>query len=81
MCYYIKCKTITFSKIINIGDRFRFQRELFRGNGEDMNKSINYINQLATLNEALSFLKSKYEWTEENETAEDFYQIIRRRFI
>jgi hypothetical protein len=74
-------KITDIKQAINIGDRFRFQRELFRGNGEDMNKSINYINQLATLNEALSFLKSKYEWTEENETAEDFYQIIRRRFI
>lgn len=66
---------------INIGDRFRFQRELFRGNGEDMNKTLSYINQLATLNEALSFLRSKYGWSTDNETAEDFYQIVRRRFL
>ncbi|MBV5282576.1 MAG: hypothetical protein JZU53_09120 [Paludibacter sp.] len=66
---------------INIGDRFRFQRELFRGNGEDMNKTLSYINQLATLNEALSFLRSKYGWATDNETAEDFYQIVKRRFL
>ena len=66
---------------INIGDRFRFQRELFRGNGEDMNKTLSYINQLATSNEALSFLRSKYGWATDNETAEDFYQIVRRRFL
>ena len=66
---------------INIGDRFRFQRELFRGNGEDMNKTLSYINQLATLNEALSFLRSKYGWVTDNDTAEDFYQIVRRRFL
>lgn len=66
---------------INIGDRFRFQRELFRGNGEDMNKTLSYINQLATINEALSFLRSKYGWATDNETAEDFYQIVRRRFL
>ena len=66
---------------INIGDRFRFQRELFRGNGEDMNKTLTYINQLDTLNEALSFLRSKYGWATDNETAEDFYQIVRRRFL
>ena len=65
---------------INIGDRFRFQRELFKGNGEDMNKTLSYINQLASLNEVISFLKSKYNWNEKNEVTEDFLQIIRRRF-
>jgi hypothetical protein len=66
---------------INIGDRFRFQRELFRGNGEDMNKTLTYLNQLATENEALSFLRSKYGWATDNNTAEDFYQIVKRRFL
>lgn len=66
---------------ISIGDRFRFQRELFKGNGEDMNKTLNYINQLATLNEATTFLQSKYGWDTDNETTEDFYQIVRRKFL
>lgn len=74
-------KITDIRQAINIGDRFRFQRELFRGNGEDMNKTISYVNQLATLNEALSFLKSKYGWATDNDTAEDFYQIVRRRFV
>ncbi len=66
---------------ISIGDRFLFQRELFRGNGEDMNKTLTYINQLATFDEVQSFLQSKYAWDPDNETVEDFYQIIRRRFL
>jgi len=66
---------------INIGDRFRFQRELFKGNGEDMNKTLNYINQLATLHEVQSFLGSKYNWAESNESVEAFYQIVKRRFL
>lgn len=66
---------------ISIGDRFRFQRELFRGNGEEMNKSLTYINQLATTEEAISFLNSKYGWTEDNETAIDFLQLVRRKFL
>ena len=68
-------------KAISIGDRFRFQRELFRGNGEDMNKTLNYLNQLATFDEAVSFLQAKYKWEKENETAQDFYQILKRRFL
>lgn len=65
---------------ISIGDRFRFQRELFGGNGEEMNKALNYINQLYSMDEVLSFL-SKYRWEKDNETAEDFRQIIRRKFL
>ncbi len=66
---------------INIGDRFRFQRELFKGNGEDMNKTLNYINQLATFVEVQAFLQSKYNWAENNESADDFYHIVKRRFL
>lgn len=74
-------KVEDIKQAISIGDRFRFQRELFKGNGEDMNKTLNYINQLATLNEAITFLQSKYGWDTENETTEDFYQIVRRKFL
>lgn len=74
-------KISDIKQAINISDRFRFQRELFKGNGEDMNKTLHYINQLATFEEATSFLQSKYNWALDNETAEDFLQITKRRFI
>lgn len=65
---------------ISLGDRFRFQRELFKNNGEEMNKVLSYINKLATYEEVLSFLQSKYSWDNDNAVAEDFYQIIKRKF-
>lgn len=65
---------------ISIGDRFRFQRELFGGNGEDMNKTLNYINQLASLEEVMSFLHNKYKWVEDDNDVMDFMQIVKRRF-
>ena len=68
-------------KAISIGERFRFQRELFNGNGEDMNKTLTYINHAATLAEAMDFLEKKYKWERYNESAADFYRIIKRRFI
>ena len=74
-------KITDIKQAINIGDRFRFQRELFKSNGEDMNKTLNYIIQLATLEEVLSFLQSKYNWPVENEAVEDFLQIVKRRFL
>ncbi|NLO69629.1 MAG: hypothetical protein GX102_01475 [Porphyromonadaceae bacterium] len=66
---------------INIGDRFRFQRELFGGNGEVLNKTISYLNQLANYSEAESFLKSKFGWDEDNPNAEEFLQIVKRRYL
>jgi hypothetical protein len=65
---------------ISLGDRFRFQRELFKNNGEEMNKTLSYINKLATYEEVISFLQSKYGWEEGSAAAEDFYQIIKRKF-
>jgi len=65
---------------INIGDRFRFQRELFNGNGEVMNKAIAYLNQLQKFEEAKSFLQSKFNWAVDNVHAEDFLQIVKRRY-
>jgi len=65
---------------ISLGDRFRFQRELFKNNGEEMNKTLSYINMLATYEEVISFLQSKYAWEEDNPTAEDFYQLVKRKF-
>ncbi len=65
---------------ISLGDRFRFQRELFNNNGEEMNKTLAYINKLATYEEIVNFLSSKYTWAEDNASVEDFYRIIKRKF-
>ena len=66
---------------MNIGDRFRFQRELFGSNGEVMNKTITYLNQLAKFEEAVSYLKSKFGWSDDNPHAEEFLQLIKRRYL
>ena len=73
-------KVDDIKQAISIGDRFRFQRELFRGNGEEMNKTLTYLNQLATLKEAQAFLQSKYNWAADSDAAEDFYQILKRKY-
>lgn len=65
---------------ISLGDRFRFQRELFHNNGEEMNKMLSYINMLASYDEIVSFLQSKYGWSSDHPAATDFYQLIKRKF-
>ena len=66
---------------ISIGDRFRFQRELFDGNGELMNKTLFKLNQMNDFHEASAYLQSKFKWKEEDETVENFYQIVKRRYL
>ena len=65
---------------ISIGDHFRFQRELFAGNGELMNKTIAKLNQMASLDEAMKYLQAKFTWKADDETADSFLQILRRRY-
>ncbi len=65
---------------ISIGDHFRFQRELFAGNGELMNKTIAKLNQMASLDEAMKYLQGKFTWKADDETADSFLQILRRRW-
>jgi hypothetical protein len=73
-------KISDIKQAISIGDRFRFQRELFNGNGEVMSRTLSKINQCANLDEALKYLTSKFKWNKENETVADFHQLLKRRF-
>lgn len=65
---------------LSIGDRFRFQRELFNNNGELMNKMIAYLNKLANYEEAETFLKRKFNWSDDNLATKDFLEIVKRRY-
>ncbi len=66
---------------ISIGDRFRFQRELFGGNGELMNKTIADLNNASSLEKALSYVAENFKWNSEDENVKDFLNLLERKFI
>ena len=66
--------------LISIGDRFRFSRELFGGNGEKMSKTLNEINNMATLQEATDYITVILGWDKDNHTVQDFIAVLKRRF-
>lgn len=68
-------------KAIGINDKMLFQRELFASNGAKMNSTIDQLNEMKDFDEALSFLKSNYEWDFESERTISFLNIIKRRYI
>ncbi len=67
-------------KAISLGDRFLFQRELFAGNGELMNKTIDHLNDLSSLNEALAYIAKHFDWNTDSPAYELFTNILKRRW-
>ena len=71
-------------KAIGINDRFVFVRELFRGDEAAYERSIKTINNFNIYSEAEYWmsreLRLKLGWSDTSETAQHFYQLVRRRF-
>ena len=67
-------------KAISLGDRFLFVRELFANNGEELQKTIDILNGLSSLNEALAWIDAHQRWDKESKAYELFVNVLRRRF-
>lgn len=65
---------------ISLGDRFLFQRELFAGNGELMQKTLDDINALHSLEDATEYINQHFEWDHDTHAAQLFENVLRRRF-
>ena len=66
---------------ITLGDRFRFQRELFAGNGEKMSKAISDFNSFETMTEAQAYISKNFDWALDNDAVSDFIQLLQRRYL
>ena len=65
---------------ISLNDSFRFSRELFKGDNEQMNRVIEQISEMNSLEAAVAFLVSKVDVDEENEAMADFMEILKKFF-
>ena len=65
---------------ISLGDRFLFQRELFAGNGELMQKTLDEINALSSLSEAMDYVANNFEWDKDSTAVQLFENVLKRRF-
>ncbi len=68
-------------KAMGINDRFFYQRELFGGNASLLNQTVDQLNQMQTLADAKSFLKTNFNWDNDHETVVEFLELVERRFI
>lgn len=65
---------------ISLNDSFRFSRELFNGDNEQMNRVIEQISEMSSLDTAIAFLYSKVNVDEENEALIDFQELLKKYF-
>lgn len=69
------------AKAIGINDKFLFIKELFDGDAARYSEAIQHLNLFSDLNDAVIFLQDNYQWSENNEYATKFIDLVRRKFI
>jgi len=66
---------------ISLNDSFRFSRELFGGDNERMNRVLQQVGAMSSLNAALAFLEAETNKQEDDETLIDLQEIVKKYFI
>lgn len=71
-------------KAIGINDRFLFISELFANDHQSYDQAIETLNSCTSWDEARQWiadhLQTRYQWKENDPTAEAFYAIVKKRF-
>ena len=66
---------------IGLNDRLLFLKELFNGDEIDFSETLDVINEMTTLAEAVEYIRGRYPfWDEESDEVYRFYMTVRRRF-
>lgn len=68
-------------KAIGINDKFLFIKELFDGDSARYSETLIHLNSFSDLNDAIIFLQDNFQWTDNNEYAAKFIDLVRRKFI
>jgi hypothetical protein len=76
----IKGKPVTnIMNAIGLNDRFLYIRELFGNNSNSFENSVDHIDHLNNLLEAIDYLEANFQWTK-NEASLKFMELVKRRF-
>ncbi|GHT15700.1 hypothetical protein FACS189426_23490 [Bacteroidia bacterium] len=69
-----------FSKSLTLNHRFMFQRDLFHGNTEEMNKTFTQLNSCHSLREALDYLNENYAIQWESDSGITLRDLLDKHF-
>jgi hypothetical protein len=69
-----------FGKSLSLNDRFMFQRDLFQGNADEMNRAFTQLNVFQSLNEVLAFLNDTYAIPWNSDSGIVLKELLDKRF-
>lgn len=70
----------SIKKAITLNDRIRYMNDLFGGDSALMSSTIEQLDGMSSLQEAMAYVKSNFSWREEDEAAADFMRLLEDRF-
>ncbi len=62
-----------------LNDRYLFQRELFNNDKSRLDETVDALDRLKNIQEAVDYLKANFKWTK-SEASEKFVKLVKRRF-
>lgn len=75
-------KISSIASSLTLNDRIRFAKNLFEGNSETFNSSVQLIDSQNSLNDALELMRQysdRFNWNQEDKNIMDFYELVERR--
>ncbi len=69
------------NKAFGLNDKFLFLRELFSGDRQSFDSTVQAINASKTFQQAYQYLKVNYHWDESSPVTEAFLKAVHRRFL
>ena len=66
---------------IGLGERYRFTRMLFSGNGSAYDAAVAKLNEMSSIEEAENYVRTNFYWDMESPIVADFMNIVRRRYL
>lgn len=73
-------KIYDLKKNLGIADRFRFQRELFGGNGEKLSETLTAMNEMNSMEDVIQHVSMVLRWDRENPIVTDFVAFVKKKF-
>jgi len=76
-----KRRLTDFSKALSLNERFRFKKDLFRGDDTYMNKTLDLLNNMHSYKESVDYLSNELKWDMEDNTVGDFIRLLEKKFL
>jgi hypothetical protein len=66
---------------LGLNDRFKLINELFNGDKDSYQQTINILDNATNFNEAFNYISTSYDWDMEDDSVQMLLDLVRRKFI